>query len=335
MLLAEVVLVLALERLTVVRPDAQEAKQAAAAQNEDAGDRAGSRVATGVHDQRNDKAETNHANPEPTSIGALDPTLSHALLGAVASAQERQDHDEKDRQLGKAEDDVEHMQELVDMMSGNQVRHGRNARPTAQRQHDAGASGRKSRGREQDRQSRRRPEGVSLQGGQHNARVDHDAEASNASSTQPHAGKATEEVEHAQEAEDGNLRAPVAKQPEQVAEGGDGQQHGTPFDDGGCGDVRTVEYRRLAELFDEEEQTQNNREQRDEVREHERLHQAGAREHERGQNPGQEEDTAAEATQEQVRGDLETPVTMLVLNLSILFLVLFHIHYRVPPRSGM
>ena len=41
MLLAEVVLVLALERLTVVGPNAQEAEQAAAAQHEDAGDRAG------------------------------------------------------------------------------------------------------------------------------------------------------------------------------------------------------------------------------------------------------------------------------------------------------
>ena len=44
---------------------------------------------------------------------------------------------------------------------------------------------------------------------------------------------------------------------------------------------------------------------------------------------------AAEAAQEQVRGDLEAPVTVLVLDLLVFLLVFLHIHYRVPPKSGM
>jgi TatD DNase family protein len=44
---------------------------------------------------------------------------------------------------------------------------------------------------------------------------------------------------------------------------------------------------------------------------------------------------AAEATEEQVQGDLPAPVTVLVLDLGVFFLVFLHIHYRLPPNAGM
>ena len=100
---------------------------------------------------------------------------------------------------------------------------------------------------EQNGQCRGVPEGLGLQGAQHGAGVDHDADAEEASQAQAELGKALI-GDARQEVEPGDL----PNEEEGCEDAGENQHHGAPLDDGGLSDEGSLEHDRLSQLVNQQ-----------------------------------------------------------------------------------
>ena len=201
------------------------------------------------------------------------------------------------------------MNDLVNLLGGSKQSHGRLSED-AQRQRDSGASGGQGRDSEQHGQCRGRPEGVSLQGREHDARVHHDAETGDTGDRGEHRGTAAEHGgDGAQEAPIKRQHVQIAEQPEDVAEHGNDQERCAPFDDCRRRCPHSPEHKRLTELEYEEEAADSERSEREEHRHEEER--ARARVDDEAHDSREAHDAAAEATQEQVDDNRRFPIMML------------------------